>query len=453
MRATYSPEDNKLRLYADGRLDNETYQRVKSAGFKWAPKQELFVAPSWSPSREDLLLELCDEIEDEDYSPTERAADRAERFEGYRDRRLGEAVGHADNFDSGPGVFGHQNAVRAERAAARHDRQRYHAVSQWSKAEYWQQRTKGVISHALHQANPRVRRGRIKVLETDLRKCISAYTPADDPPHITIQDGEPYVWVGPKGRGGRWVKQANLPKIEAGYRRWVEHYDNRLSYERAMLANEGGTAADVEMIPGGWLGNHQIHAVNKSPVTGKVVSVKLLAPRPWWREPGPAPLTMQSFNIERFPEDAYRAPTDEELAAFKEATKKRKANEKASKPKEPPLINPTIEDAQRLQMVLNAEAHAKWLSYFERKGQKPYRDWINSEVLQMTQEVYSSNSRGDYSLLKIHVIAGVRVRTRFWSGNNFSADPRRIIVITDKPQKPLPIDWDKIEQQGQLTSS
>ena len=30
--ATYSPEDNKLRLYPDERLDAETYARVKAAG-------------------------------------------------------------------------------------------------------------------------------------------------------------------------------------------------------------------------------------------------------------------------------------------------------------------------------------------------------------------------------------------------------------------------------------
>jgi hypothetical protein len=40
--ATYSPEDNKLRLYSTTRLDSETYARVKAAGFIWAPKQDLF---------------------------------------------------------------------------------------------------------------------------------------------------------------------------------------------------------------------------------------------------------------------------------------------------------------------------------------------------------------------------------------------------------------------------
>src|SRR5690606_1577391 len=122
--ATYSPEDNKLRLYAASRLSAATYARVKAAGFKLAPKQELFVCPRWRPEAEDLLLELCGEIGDEDSSPEERSADRAERFSGYRDKRRAEATGHADTFDAGPQVFGHQNRSRAERQALRHDRHR-----------------------------------------------------------------------------------------------------------------------------------------------------------------------------------------------------------------------------------------------------------------------------------------------------------------------------------------
>ncbi|ENB45344.1 hypothetical protein ECMP0215613_5462 [Escherichia coli MP021561.3] len=65
-RATYSPDDNKLRLYAASRLDPETYKKVHDAGFRWAPKQALFVAPAWTPGREDVLLSLAGEIEDED---------------------------------------------------------------------------------------------------------------------------------------------------------------------------------------------------------------------------------------------------------------------------------------------------------------------------------------------------------------------------------------------------
>ncbi len=58
-RATYSPDDNKLRLYAVSRLDPETYKKVHDAGFRWAPKQALFVAPAWTPGREDVLLSLA----------------------------------------------------------------------------------------------------------------------------------------------------------------------------------------------------------------------------------------------------------------------------------------------------------------------------------------------------------------------------------------------------------
>jgi hypothetical protein len=35
--ATYSPEDNKLRLYSVYRLDSDLYARVREAGFRWAP--------------------------------------------------------------------------------------------------------------------------------------------------------------------------------------------------------------------------------------------------------------------------------------------------------------------------------------------------------------------------------------------------------------------------------
>src|SRR5207253_58064 len=87
MTATYSPEDNKLRLYADARLPRDLYERVRAAGFIWAPKQGLFVAPMWTPEREDLLTELCGAIGDEDTSLVERA----ERFEEYRDRRAEDA--------------------------------------------------------------------------------------------------------------------------------------------------------------------------------------------------------------------------------------------------------------------------------------------------------------------------------------------------------------------------
>lgn len=110
-------------------------------------------------------------IEDEDMGPEERAADRAERFAGYRDKRTDEATGHADSYDAQPLAHGFQSEARAERAAARHDRIADKACDAWSKAEYWQRRTAGVIAHALYRSSPAVRMGRIKTLEADLRKA------------------------------------------------------------------------------------------------------------------------------------------------------------------------------------------------------------------------------------------------------------------------------------------
>lgn len=85
--ATYSPEDNKIRIYPGGiRLDEELgeeYASFKAAGYQWAAKHECFVCPRWTPEAEDWAIDLAGEIGDEDYSPEERSADRAERFMGF----------------------------------------------------------------------------------------------------------------------------------------------------------------------------------------------------------------------------------------------------------------------------------------------------------------------------------------------------------------------------------
>ncbi len=434
MRATYSPEDNKLRLYSSSRLDDETYQSLKAAGFRWAPKQAeqagyacLMVAPMWTPAREDLLLDLCEEIEDEDYSPEERAADRAERFSGYREKRAGEAGAHADTFEAGPSAFGHQSRARAERQAARHDRQRVKAVSQWSKAEYWQSRTAGVIAHALHKSDARTRRGRILTLEAEQRRN-SGMSP-----------------------------------------RWQAHYELRLGYERQMLENEGGMVGETEIEPGGWIrpsrrdvsfghahvnaeGFAQVLKVFKSPATGRITSVQVLGADPYLNDHRVKPRTI---NVERLGEDAYRAPTDEERATFADLTKERKKAAKAAKPPTIVLINPTDEDAERLQAIWNAEGKAR------HERVKAYGDYKPSEVRRMTQAQYSEASKGSYASCTTAEIseqlkqrsrspmgrdrAGrvtiFKIRRTSSSGFNYGAD--RVIIVTDKPQQPIP--WEAAE--------
>lgn len=398
--ATYSPEDNKLRLYATYRLDTETYERIKAVGFRWAPKQELFVAPAWSPAREDVLLDLCGEIADEDISPEERAADRVERFSGYRDKRRGEAGAHADTFESSPSVFGNQSQERAERAAKRSDRQRVKAVTQWSKAEYWQTRTAGVIANALHKASARVRRGRILKLEAEARR--SSICP-----------------------------------------RWKQHIEMRLIYENAMLDADGGSAANADIIPGGWIRKYQVGKVNRSNATGRVTSVSVFTADPQFKGEGVAPMKLQQISVERLPFDSYRSPTVEELKAYEADEKERKtaAKAKAKANPAPKLINPTPEEARKLQGFLNARA-----------GEGKHAEPINS-----TQKAYSSQT-GNYGKCEtVFIGEKTEIYAKHWSGkrrqrvkifkvriyrNGFNAD--RVVILTDKPQKKFP--WKLIEK-------
>jgi hypothetical protein len=177
--ATYSPEDNKLRLTASSRLDPDLYARVRAAGSIWAPKQGIFVAPMWTPERADLLIELCGEIGDEDTSLVERAEERAERFDGYRDNRQADAESAraavarlADNIPLGqPILVGHHSERHARKDAARIENGMRKAVQMWDTAEYWKQRAAGALHHAKYKERPDVRARRIKTIEAAQRKA------------------------------------------------------------------------------------------------------------------------------------------------------------------------------------------------------------------------------------------------------------------------------------------
>lgn len=413
--ATYCPEDDKIRLYLSRRVSRDSFLYLKKCGFVATPKQDCSFAAVWSIAAEDVALLLIaddDDIGDEDYSPAERAADRAERFAGYREHRRRDAGALADRYDSGPSAIGYQNAARAERAAARRDRVRDRSLCQWDKAEYWQHRTAGVISHALHKSSAHVRRGRILEIEKTLRKVES------------------------------WGEN---------YSRTFAHLRMRLLYENAMLANEGGQASEVEMEIGGWLGGKQIHKINRSPVTKRIVSVGLWMPHPWRKNSEGNPVMyLEPFNIERFGANAYRAPTEEERAAFQP--------KKVTKPKAPPLVNLTPEAAQLLQDHWNREAEAGYVAHCQRRGYT-LTPWKNRPILQMTQSAYSERSGGTYSPYETRGITAegkllrdgdkggaFRVRVSFhgtvtsWSGEAYG-----IIVLTDKPQTALPIELNKHE--------
>lgn len=267
--ATYSPEDDKIRLYLAYRLSAEEYAPVKAAGYHSAPKQG-FVFAFWSPKAEDIALELCGEIEDEDKTLVERAEERAERFEDYSDARRQDAEqAHkavsaiADNIPLGqPILVGHHSEKHARREAEKIENGMRKAVNMWKTSQYWKDRAAGALAHAKYKERPDVRARRIKTLEAELRKCIASYTPLTtkerpEPMYCMQQDWhktgaaatreereaiepELHVWVGPPGRGGHWAPVASLPGIKAAYARTEEHLMHRLEYEHAMLAEKIG---------------------------------------------------------------------------------------------------------------------------------------------------------------------------------------------------------------------
>ncbi len=290
--ATYSPDDNKLRLYSSVRLDADTFARVKAAGFKWAPRQDLFVAPMWTPEREDLLLELCGDIGDEDTGLAERAEERAERFEDYSDRRAAEASAASEavhkiteNIPFGqPILVGHHSERHARKDAERIEQGMRRTVKLWETSEYWKRRAAGALRHAKYKELPAVRHRRIKTIEADQRKSertlkdsqalltmwgrdgltheqamrianadyLSFSFPlADYPrqPPASQYEGPMSLW---SALDGGVIAAAQAAALAVGVhtrriaraRRWLAHYENRLAYERAMLAEAGGIIAD-----------------------------------------------------------------------------------------------------------------------------------------------------------------------------------------------------------------
>jgi protein-L-isoaspartate O-methyltransferase len=295
--ATYSPEDNKLRIYAGGRLPTDVYERVKAAGFAWAPRQELFVAPAWSPEREDLLIELCGTVDDEDTSLVDRAEERAERFEQYSENRSADAAAAhkavsaiADNIPLGqPILVGHHSERHARRDAEKIENGMRRAVRMWETSQYWTARAAGALRHAKYKELPSVRARRIKGLEAEVRKiqrslaqreaCRKIWEKVETLEQARIVCGRTEAgWLSvckhpsldqylhpsdvlpfddrsdyAKEHYPTWtleqVKERaaeaySVPGPDSGSSRWLAHLHNRIAYEKAMLGEAGGLASD-----------------------------------------------------------------------------------------------------------------------------------------------------------------------------------------------------------------
>ncbi|WP_097341612.1 DUF3560 domain-containing protein, partial [Escherichia coli] len=215
-----------------------------------------------------------------------------------------------------PILVGHHSERRARRDAQRIENGMKRAVMLFERAEYWEERARSALLHAKYKERPDVRWRRIKKIEADLRKAektiaqsqkyltmwraesldlnmaklisshdhISACFPLDKyprPAEKSQYEGSRSLWSA-LDDDIITTEQAREIAIRCHERqiqhqqRWVNHYQNRLIYERAMLDESGGVVTRTQDFePGGqvfsrgeWL---TIIRVNKS--NGAVSSV------------------------------------------------------------------------------------------------------------------------------------------------------------------------------------
>jgi hypothetical protein len=155
-----------------------------------------------------------------------------------------------------------------------------HAVKMWDTAKYWTDRADAAVRHAKYKERPDVRARRIKTLEADKRKQERRIAESQkflkmwqreeltralalaisNQDHITVYytkekypastyEGANTLWSG-LDKGIINEQEAAVIAIRVHERsiafvqRWLTHYENRIAYERAMLAEGGGIIAD-----------------------------------------------------------------------------------------------------------------------------------------------------------------------------------------------------------------
>lgn len=277
-KGTYSPEDNKLRLYvvdSEERFEEETYSRLKALKFSWAPIQRLFFA-HWSVAREDLLIELAGSIEADEFTLVERAENKAERLMKLSDKRELESSALMDASDrilstlgSGqPILVGHHSERKMRKLLEQQERNQDAAVEKASQAEYWNYRAQGVIHHADYKSNSGLRLRRIETLLTDLRtlqrrlnhayEMIKLWTKLSQIEDLAVKEKKVTWFAGLRGKDGAFsvenaysdlcngkatvdeIVQRSLELFEFSLssnsrKRKMVHLLNRLGYERYML--------------------------------------------------------------------------------------------------------------------------------------------------------------------------------------------------------------------------
>lgn len=471
--ATYSPEDNKLRIYAEEYFDDEMLQRVKDHGFRWAPKQKLFVAPSWTPAREDFCIELAGEITAEQTTLVERAEAKAERLDALAIKRSQQSSSYHDaanriseRFAAGqPILVGHHSERRARKDQERMHNAMANAVAAQEAVSYWNWKAEGVEHHANMKSCTRTRLNRIKTLLAELRDCQRdinhAHLCLDLWTNIeTKKDDEDFAktvehWAGMRLKSGgaapskkgesmysRLTKGVVTPleavetclsfwdfqKDNPGYLRWINHILNRLDYERFELGEVPHFSGDLTPVI---LQTFcRTHGADKPKASKTEKGFKVVSAVP-------LPLHIAEGKEVILSVDEWRDLM--QSVGYEVIIKERKKPTKQTCP----LINPTSECAQQLQSLWNSDS-----------AKRAYGG--PSQCLEATQKIYSAHSQGEYSDFKTveldatgRIISGYRNNKPTPVCRVRIADPdkpyraRRLIILTDKPQKTLPVDFDE----------
>lgn len=480
--ATYSPEDNKLRLYVEDneRLDEETYAEVRGAGFIYAPVQKLFVAPRWTPSREDLCAKLAGEIYAEESTMAERAIAKAARLDNLAVKNAAKVdafsaaanrIASAREFGQ-PILVGHHSERRARKDQQRIESATKAAIKCADAVQYWNWKAEGVERHANRKNCARTRANRIAGLLKDLRdnqrhinhgfivirlwEKVAAITNPEEQKRAAEYYAGAHLKTGAANdskaysdinSGAATAAQIIERGIAAGNHwanseksaRYIQHTLNRLAYERAEEGEvEIFTGTLTPVILQTFARTHGA----ESPKARKEDDFYILS------SPIPLPCHIGDGREVALEADEWRALM--QSCGYTVEVKERRAS---SAPKAASLLNPTREQAERLQKIWNDQQALK------SKNSPPV------EVLEMTQAQYSANSGGSYSKYETLAIGAKAershtvwknmervlscepvLRIRVGHGGGFNT-AWRVIVITDAKQHALPLDFDAIEAE------
>jgi len=481
--ATYSAEDNKLRIYASERLDAETYNKLKSFGFNWAPKQKLFVAPRWTPSREDLCLELAGDIFPEMTTMAERAEAKAERLAGIAMRKAEAATAYdkaANNYSASfsngqPILVGHHSEKKARNISEKAQRARDNAIKAAKSVNYWNWKISGTLHHAERKNSSDVRQRRIKTLLKELRDLQRAINKANRirDEWLTVESNEDiekyalklYVHDGgstdeekldfqaglishadlKEKRISAWTASAESPTRA----RWIAHVLNRLSYERSFLGEIPRFAG--LLTPVILQGFARTMGAEKPKACASEIGFSLSSPVS-------LPIHLDQGKKIDLSENQWR-DLMHSCGYIVEIKKRRKSS---STKANSPIINLSECEAQKLQDLWNIRMARKCFEQMVKGKIAP--------VVEMSQKGYSYRAKGNYGPCEAiplksngqkcervwksreRVMNGEPVcRIRIFTGGSEFYKPNSIVRINDKPVKSSPLDWVAIDEELKLT--